>query len=264
MPLLLALGLMITAAPAAGRPSVVVVGLHAVELPQKTVDAFAELFADELATTTPQVKVTSSEALANLLGLERQRQLLGCSSDSTCMTEIVGALGPAALVSGSMVKIGEKISVAIRLLGGSDGRLIYGKQATVSGQDAAIEWLKDQAAVVGKRVVQEYTVAAPAGPPPRVGPIVTTVVAGVGLASAITFFVLAGAQHTAFLGAGSLSEAKGFAATGTTYQLIAWSSAGVAIAAAIASTVLFALPHETTASLIVVPGGGALTFGGTF
>lgn len=49
--------------------------------------------------------VTTKNDLAQLLGLERQRQLLGCAEESaSCVAELVGALGVGKLLSGTISK----------------------------------------------------------------------------------------------------------------------------------------------------------------
>lgn len=60
------------------------------------------------AGRTGLFQVTSQVEVANLLGLERQRQLLGCAeSSSSCAAELAGALGAQFLMSGSVTKLGQ-------------------------------------------------------------------------------------------------------------------------------------------------------------
>lgn len=262
LPFLLMLTL-IAAAPS--RPSVVVVGLQAVDMPEKKVSAFAELFADELANSTPAIQVTSSQALASLLGLERQRQLAGCSSDASCMAEIVGALAPTAIISGSIVKVGARVSVSVRVLAGNDGRLLYGQQALVDGEDGALTWLKDEAHRAGEKIVAQFGGGPSAAPATRGWAIASTVIGGGGAVSAVVFFLLAANTHQAFLDSANLTDARSVASTGLTFQTTAWVSVGVAAAGALAATVLFASsPGAPRLSFFVTPNGGSLTFGGSF
>lgn len=262
LPFLLMLTL-VAAAPS--RPSVVVVGLQAVDMPEKKVGAFAELFADELANSTPAIQVTSSQALASLLGLERQRQLVGCTSDASCVAEIVGALAPAAIISGSIVRVGGRVSVSVRVFAGNDGRLLYGQQALVDGEDGALAWLKDEAHRAGEKIVDQFGGATSAAPATRAWGIASTVIAGVGAVSAVVFFLLAASTNQAFLDSANLTDARTVAVTGLTFQTTAWVSVGVAAAGAVAATVLFAAsPSAPRVSFFVTPSGGALTFGGSF
>ncbi len=59
----------------------------------------------------PGTTVMSDSDMAAALGLERQKQLLGCTDDSSCLTEIGGALGVDRLVHGSIGRVGESLVV---------------------------------------------------------------------------------------------------------------------------------------------------------
>jgi hypothetical protein len=57
--------------------------------------------------------VLSADNLRNLLSLERQKQLLGCSDDrSQCMTELAGAIGVRYLVTGKLSRLPGKAGEA--------------------------------------------------------------------------------------------------------------------------------------------------------
>lgn len=61
----------------------------------------------------PGTTVLSDADIAAAIGLERQKQLLGCTDDSACLTEIGGALGVDRLVHGSIGRVGESLVVTI-------------------------------------------------------------------------------------------------------------------------------------------------------
>lgn len=60
-------------------------------------------------------QVVSSQEVQALIGVERQRQLLGCSDDS-CMSEIGSALGARYLLRGSIGKLGASYQLALQLV----------------------------------------------------------------------------------------------------------------------------------------------------
>jgi hypothetical protein len=61
--------------------------------------------------------VVSQRDVATLLGLERQKQLLGCSEASaSCMTELSGALGARFVMSGSLAKLGDAYQLTLSTL----------------------------------------------------------------------------------------------------------------------------------------------------
>ncbi len=68
--------------------------------------------------------ITSPDDLAVSLGLERQRQLLGCGdSASSCTAELAGALAADRILSGSLSRVGESLLLSMTLLDGSGSRL---------------------------------------------------------------------------------------------------------------------------------------------
>lgn len=62
-------------------------------------------------------EVTSQQAVATLIGVERQKQLLGCSEEATnCMMELAQALGSRFVISGSLVKLGNAWQLNLQML----------------------------------------------------------------------------------------------------------------------------------------------------
>src|SRR5438309_267107 len=81
-------------------------GLTSVDLSE----AMGGLFADHLAKQLELhgLKVTSRSEMQALLGLERQKELMGCSDESTasCLAELAGALGADGVLTGTLGKVG--------------------------------------------------------------------------------------------------------------------------------------------------------------
>jgi hypothetical protein len=250
------LALVLAAAPE--RTSVAVIGFRAVEVSQPKVDAFAEVFADVLANAGPGLKVTSASAISAMIGLERQRELLGCNSDRECLSELVGALGPKVIVSGTVVKVGSKLSVSVRAAATSDGHTLFGDEAVVSGEDDVVAWLKAGAQEMAGRLMGRHSTGAPPVP------IAAGAVCVAGLATAITFFVLTGSEHQAFIAAPTLDAARPHAATGGTYQAVAWTGAGLATAGAVALLIWWLWPAGPGVALAPAPGGALFSLGGAF
>jgi hypothetical protein len=46
--------------------------------------------------------VTTPSDIRALLGLERQKQLLGCDEGASCLAELSGALGAGAIIAGQL------------------------------------------------------------------------------------------------------------------------------------------------------------------
>ncbi len=67
--------------------------------------------------TRPELELTTSADIAQALGAERQRQLLGCSDDATdCMAELAGALGSEVILFGTVAKFEGRLFVNLRAI----------------------------------------------------------------------------------------------------------------------------------------------------
>jgi hypothetical protein len=80
----------------------------------QTAKVFDEAIAGELRKH-PGVSVVTQSDVAALLGVERQRQLLGCT-DAGCIAEIGGALGADRVVHGSVGRVGASLVVNLSSL----------------------------------------------------------------------------------------------------------------------------------------------------
>src|SRR3990172_8953663 len=76
---------------AAAPIKVATMRLNLLDSSESWADFYTGYFADRLIDQG--LEVTSPRELTALLGLERQRQLLGCEDDSSCLIEIAGAIG---------------------------------------------------------------------------------------------------------------------------------------------------------------------------
>ncbi|MBL8919394.1 MAG: hypothetical protein JNJ54_11070 [Myxococcaceae bacterium] len=67
--------------------------------------------------------VTTSAQVGATLGLERQKQLLGCA-DSSCLAEIASALGVDVLLTGSLARLGEELQLDAKLVDAKDAATV--------------------------------------------------------------------------------------------------------------------------------------------
>jgi hypothetical protein len=89
----------------------------------------------------PRLKVTSPDDIARILGLERQRQLLGCSQ-TDCVMELAGALGVDGIIASSLARVGSGYVLNVRVVGARRGELLTawsGHAATEDGVVALVE-----------------------------------------------------------------------------------------------------------------------------
>jgi TolB-like protein len=80
----------------------------------KTASGLTEALAAEVRRRSG-VEVITQREINTVLSLERQKAILGCSSDA-CMAELGGALGVNELVNGDVARVGESLLVHLRLV----------------------------------------------------------------------------------------------------------------------------------------------------
>ena len=110
------------------------------------------------------VQVTTARQISAALGLERQRQLLGCEdAANSCMAELASALGVDGMLLGDIGKLGTKFQVNLRLTKSSGGRVFATFSRSVSREDDLLEALTDAAAELAPKIFAEFR---PGAPPP--------------------------------------------------------------------------------------------------
>jgi hypothetical protein len=89
---------------------------------EKSASLLTETLAAELRQQTAADVVTPRD-LGNALSVEKQKQMLGCQSDS-CMSEIAGAFGADQLLVGDVAQLGDSLLVQLRLLDAHRSKVI--------------------------------------------------------------------------------------------------------------------------------------------
>lgn len=173
------------AAPSAintsARPRLVVMGLT----PAGGVEpAVAESLTEAVAAEASRVKlfeVTSQKDFTTLLGLERQKQLVGCSEGNSCMAELADALGARFVLSGSVARLGEAFQLNLQTIDTTRTQTVG--RATRIAND--LGQLRDQIPYA----FAEASATPPPEPPSNALPItLMSLGAGCALASGFTFF----------------------------------------------------------------------------
>ncbi len=111
---LVAAPIAVAAEPSEGKKKVAVLALEA---QGNALQPIAGVLSDVVATDLSRrswLQVLSSSDIASMLGFERQKALLGCSEEASCMAEIGAALGSEVLVSGSLGKLGDTFVLTLR------------------------------------------------------------------------------------------------------------------------------------------------------
>jgi hypothetical protein len=119
-------------------------GLRAVGIEEKKVAVFSDYLAQQLSLYG--IRVTTEAEVQALLGLERQRQLLGCTDDSaSCMAELAGALGVDGLITGNVARIDKGYVLTLKIIRAGDGAPMGSYSGRVADESAALDWLAQTA-----------------------------------------------------------------------------------------------------------------------
>jgi TolB-like protein len=170
---------LLLAAPAASeaapkRPGLAVMDIRAVQGVQP---GTATLITDILVTEvsgTRRFDVVSSADITNLLGLEKQKQLLQCGEDSSCLAELGGALGVDYLLSGTVGLLGTRLRISLSVQNVRRARVVA-RQARFcdANEDALVRATEETIRAVLADVEASMSAApavAPVVPPPAPKP----------------------------------------------------------------------------------------------
>jgi hypothetical protein len=248
-------------------------GLKLAQRELQTVGIDAELgrfYSEHLAQ---QLKLAGAEVItpqemASLLGMERQRQLMGCGEGS-CMAELANALGTDGLVLGGAAKVGGTFHFDFKIISSLDGKTVAAVSEEASGDSAALESIARSARALATQAAQALgrTLNAKFEQPKtslKPGAYAAFAVGAAGLGIGIIFTVLAHNSWNA-LASGSIANAadgRALQNNGQTQQLI--SAVGYVFAAIGGATGigLFVASPKATATVTPLPGGAGFAFAG--
>jgi hypothetical protein len=216
----------------------------------------ATFYADQLAGAMRArgVRVLSASDIVALVGLERQRQLLGCG-DSGCIAEIGNALGCDGALLVSFAKLDDSLRAHLRIISIKDAKVLVETRVDEVGERAFADALERAAFDLTTPWVGPLEPRAP----PGVGWVWATGIASlVTAAVGVGFALVASDRYQATLRATSVNEALVAANVGKPAQTASLISFGVASAAAIMTGVL--LFWRSTVRLAVVPTVNGASF----
>lgn len=99
---------------AADKPKLAVLDVQAIGVEPEQAAALGEAITQQLSKRG-FFEVISSSDIRTLLGVERQKQLLGCG-DSSCTAELSGALGARFVLQSSLTKLGDSLQLSVQML----------------------------------------------------------------------------------------------------------------------------------------------------
>jgi hypothetical protein len=118
--------------------------LTGVDVEKEKLEFLSDHFAQGLSSAG--AKVTSSRDIAALLGMERQKELLGCQEGS-CIAELSAALGVDAMASGDIARLAPgRYQVNLKIIRASDGQRLDSRSFRVDGEEALLDGFDGAAA----------------------------------------------------------------------------------------------------------------------
>ena len=143
---------------------------------------WVERFA-EVMRRDKRLEVTTAADIAQLLGVERQKQLMGCDSNTeSCMAELASALGAEGTLIGSITHTGDSYLAVVKVIRQRNGSVWWSASGRMTGEPALLDWLDQQAQEVTRTLF-------PLAPLP-VGPLVVGGVGVIALGIGATMLVL--------------------------------------------------------------------------
>ena len=92
------------------------------------------------------IRIITPREITALLGMERQRQLTGCSDESnSCMAELGDALGANGIVLGDLARLGDTVELTLKVVSSPGNRRLAGFTDRVKRESELFEVL-DRAA----------------------------------------------------------------------------------------------------------------------
>jgi hypothetical protein len=130
--------LVLTAAPAQLR--VAVPNFNAINVAPESAAFFMDRFANRLRARG--LAVTSATEIETVLGLERQKTLLGCAEDSTtCQAEIAAALGADAIVRARVARFGARFELTLTLVDPANATVVGSVSASAADEGQVLDVL---------------------------------------------------------------------------------------------------------------------------
>jgi TolB-like protein len=252
--------------PIVGKPQIIVLNLTAAGGVEVAVaESLTEALAAELSRTG-LFEVTTQKDVAVVLGVERQRQLLGCGEESSsCATELAGALGARFVLSGSVAKLGDVFQLNLQT------------QDTTKGQalGRATRIAKDLPALRGQLpyAIADATATPQPIPPSKVPSVTLLAVGGAAVVGAGVVFLVSFSTEQTVLGELNLAGQPNVQLKPAQYyrdqadavrmqRLIGGIAAGVGAALMITGIIVYPRDDAAPVKVSLVPTGtGAAVVG---
>ncbi len=134
--------LMLSATPSPLR--VAVPNFNVINIQPDAAAFFMDRFANRLRSRG--LAVTTATEIETVLGLERQKQLLGCAENSSsCQAEIAAALGADAIVRARVARFGKRFELTLTLIDPANAAVIGSISASATDEGKVLDTLEASA-----------------------------------------------------------------------------------------------------------------------
>jgi hypothetical protein len=253
---------------AAGPVKLAAPGFSCEGVSPRVCSAYLERFSALLAG--PRLKVTTAGDVASILGLERQKQLLGCG-ESSCLAELAGALGVEGLLTGSVVRTPSSgWLVTLKVVRTRDGGTWT--QATVRARsEEEMQGFLDRTAGEFRtqlgQAAEPVEVAAKVAAPSPLVPWIPAMAGGALLLGGTAVFVVGKVDAGRLAAVGTLlppDQVLAIARRGALEEQLGLALGAVGLAGIAASLVWSQLTPMLQVAGVPLAGGGALVLGGAW
>jgi hypothetical protein len=211
-------------------------------------------------------KVVTPSDIAALIGMERQKQLLGCPDDS-CSSELGAALGVPLLLTSRLSKLGDRLELDVKVLRQRDGHVVARVSSTVGSDAELLKLMETTGDSIAAQLAPKYPFAWKLWVPVLTG--TAALLAGGALWSWAELSRLAYVGKSTFPKVGTLTGLAAIDATFT--QLQSLRLAGIVTTSVGAALVLGGVVWNLLSPVVPVsvvaaptPGGATFALGGTF
>ncbi|MBL8920505.1 MAG: hypothetical protein JNJ54_16700 [Myxococcaceae bacterium] len=194
--------------------------------------------------------------------MERQRQLLGCSEDTSCIAEISAALGVPLIVIGRLTRLADRYEFDVRIVRQADGEVVARDFRSADGEKNIGALMEASAEALAAQVTPQA--------PPKPFASRLWVPAAVGTAAFVAGALLWGLAEGEY---GSLTRPGMLVLTDEQISLkfralVTQRTAGMIVAglgaALIAAGIVWNAVSPVTVAVSPAPDGAAVVLGGRF
>lgn len=264
------IALVLLAAPRADEVRLASLGLSTMGLSPEQASFYSEHLALRLGQQ-PHLRVTTEKDIAALLGVERQKELLGCAdAAASCLAELVGALGVDGILTGQLARVGRAFQINIKVLAGTDASTLFTFSKKVADEEELVDELGNAAEEAAVRLWEKLAPAKskpPAAASPRhpKPPWVLVGAGGASLVGGAIFLIKAGLDWNLLTGPGAgrvaLADAQAAQSDGRISAPLGSALAAVGVAC-LAGGFLWLGLGSTRAQVTVLPSGAGVSWSG--